>query len=89
MFHDVEVIMNKANAELKMYFQQIAEASFGDMYDFERASICIPQLINQINNILIPPKDLDLRYIRRHVHHQYLHGSRFTIFSIIIIVQQN
>ena len=74
LFHSSENIRNKARNELENYFHTIAQASLGDIFDFDKTSNCIPQPIHKINNVLIPPRDQDLRHMRHHVHCQNLHG---------------
>ena len=74
LFHNDEQIRNSAKTELENYFQSIAQASFGDMFDFDSTSSCVPKPIHNLNNVLIPPRDQDLRHMRHHVHCQNLHG---------------
>ena len=49
-----------------MYFQKNAQASFGDMFDFDNSSNAVAKPIHKLNNVLIPPKDQDLRHMRYH-----------------------
>ena len=74
LFHNDEQIRNSAKTELENYFQSIAQASFGDMFDFDSTSSCVPKPIHNLNNVLIPPRDQDLRHMRHHVHCQDIHG---------------
>ena len=67
-------IANKAKDELQKYFDTIAQASLGDLYDHDTNLSSSPQGISKISDILIPPKDQDLRHMRHHVHCQNLHG---------------
>ena len=62
LFYSSEYIRNKARRELEIYFQTVAQASFGDIFDFDKSSNCVPQPIHKLNNVLIPPKDQDLRH---------------------------
>ena len=59
---------------MENYFQTIAQASFGDMFDFDKTSNCDPQSTHKLNNVLTPTRDQDLRHMRHHVHCQDLHG---------------
>ena len=67
-------IGNKAKEELQMYFDKIAQASLGDLYDYDTNLSSPSQAISKISDVLIPPKDQDLRHMRHHVHCQKHHG---------------
>ena len=69
-FHYVEHISNKVKKDMVNYFQTIAQASFGVMLDFNKTSNYVPQSIHKLNDVLIPPRDQDLKHMRRHVHCQ-------------------
>ena len=74
LHHHKESVRNIARKELENYFQSIAQASFGDIFDFDRSTQCIPKQVHKLNNVLIPPRDQDLRHMRHHIHCQDLHG---------------
>ena len=74
LFHESILIRNKAKEELQMYFDKIAQASLGDLYDYDTNIVSSSQTISKISDILIPPKNQDLRHMRHHVHCQNLHG---------------
>ena len=59
---------------MKIYFDKIAQASLGEVYDFDTNLGSSHQTISKISDVLIPPKDQDLRHMRHHVHCQNLHG---------------
>ena len=67
-------IRHKAKIELQRYFGMIVQASLGDLYDYEINSVPSDNATIKFSDILVPPKDQDLRYMRYHVHCQYLHG---------------
>ena len=74
LFHDDRCISNRAKTELEEYFQTVAQASFGDLFDFDMTSNKVLKPVQKLNNVLIPPKDQDIRHMRHHVHCQDLHG---------------
>ena len=57
-----------------MYFDKIAQASLGDLYDYNTNLCSSFQAIRKISDILFPPGDQDLRHMRHHVHCQHHHG---------------
>ena len=72
--HDSIPIRNKAKEELRMYFEKIAQASLGDLYDYDTNIGISSKTVSKINDFLIPPRDQDLRHMRHHVHCQNHHG---------------
>ena len=83
LFHENERIRQKSKKELELYFNKIAQSSFGDMYDFDLSTISTPpsdceqnieHSVLKVNDILQPPKDQDLRNMRHHIHCQDLNG---------------
>ena len=74
LFHGNDTIRSKAKSELEMYFQTISQATFGDLFDFEKNSNECSRCVLRLNNVLVPPKDQDLRLMRHHVHCHDLHG---------------
>ena len=57
LFHESILIGNKAKEELKMYFDKIAQASLGEVYDFDTNLGSSHQTISKIRYVFIPPKD--------------------------------
>ena len=57
-----------------MYFKKIAQATLGDLYDYDANLGLSSQSISKISDVLLPPKDQDLRLMRHHVHCQNHHG---------------
>ena len=74
LFDNDDIIRQKAKSELESYFKKIAQVSFGDLFDFSKTFTGETNQIHNINDILIPPKDQDLRHMRHHIHCQDLHG---------------
>ena len=74
LFHENMDIRNMAREELRKYFDTIAQASLGDLYDHDTNLDTKLQGICKISDVLIPPKDQDLRHMRHHVHCQNHHG---------------
>ena len=70
LFHEDYNIREKATAELTMYFQKIAQASLGDLFDLNNNDA----EMSMIKDVLCPPSDQDLRHMRHHIHCQDLHG---------------
>ena len=75
LVHENETIRQNAKSELELYFNKIAQASFGDMFDFESSTTLTPQGVYKFNDILQPPTEQDLRNMRHHVHCKDLHGK--------------
>ncbi len=84
LFHENEMIRQEAKNELELYFSKISQSSFGDMYDFDTSatpnyqSDCKPnnkKSVFKINDVLLAPKDQDLRHMRHHVQCQDLNGA--------------
>ena len=83
LFHESKTIRQEAKKELELYFDKIAQATFGDMYDFDMSPTSTPQAnctqskqrsASKFNDILLPPKDQELRNMRHHVHCHDLNG---------------
>ena len=83
LFYENETIKQQAKKELELYFNKIAQASFGDMCDFDMSTLSTPlsvygetreHLVFKINDVLQSPRDQDLRNMRHHVHCQDLNG---------------
>ena len=74
LYHDNTIIQNQAREELQMYFHRIAQATLGDLYDFDSRLTTYPRTVHNISDVLIPPKDQTLRHMRHHVHCQDHHG---------------
>lgn len=83
LFHENEIIRQNTKKELELYFNKIAQSSFGYMYDFDLSTISTPQSdyeqnreysFFKVNDILQHSKDQDLRNTRHHVHCQDLNG---------------
>ena len=70
LFHENAGIRQKAKDELENYFQMIAQASFHDLYDVHPSDT---SLVNNINSVLEPTNDQDLRKMRHHIHCKDLH----------------
>ena len=91
LFHESMDIRNMAREELQKYFDTIAQASLGDLYDHDTNSDSKSKGICKISDVLIPPKDQDLRHMRHHVHCQNLHGvvGYYPINNTICQTEQN
>ena len=66
-----------------MYFDNTSQATVGGMYDFYMSPTSTPQencaqrkesTASKLNDILLPPKDQELRNVRHHVLCQDLNG---------------
>ena len=74
LFHENIDIRNRAKEQMQRYFEKIAQASLGYLYYHDTKLDSSSQGICKINDVLIPPKDQDLRHMRHHVHCQNRHG---------------
>ena len=68
MFHEDQSVADKARIILQQYFCNIAQSTFGDLFDFQTNDNSTDKSLCKLNNILKPPNDQDLRNMRHHIH---------------------
>ena len=74
LFHSNREIRERAVNEMQSYFNIIAQATLGDLYEIVPKPDYHSPVIRRLNGILIPPKDQVIRNMRHHIHCLDLHG---------------
>ena len=74
LFHEDQIVREKAKGELEKYFEMIAQASLGPLYELHNNTLQNKPTMRNINDVLKPPDDQVLRNMRHHVHCLDLHG---------------
>ena len=74
LFHSNRQIRDRAIDEMQSYFNIIAQATLGDLYEIVPKSDLHTPVLRNFNDFLIPPKDQVIRDMRHQFHCLDLHG---------------